>query len=110
MASRRGPLPPIAGKVTRLEWAIVLLCWLLMAIASAEPLQKQLAARGVVLTLHDLRIGQIIDWAVWAALLPLAFAALDRLPLRRGVWLKHLAGWTAAALSSAPSMQCSPGR
>jgi two-component system, LytTR family, sensor kinase len=97
MAARRAPLPPIARSVTPLEWGIVLACWLLLALASAEPLQKQLAARGVLLTVHDLRIGQAIDWAIWAVLLPAAFATLDRLPLRRGVWPKHLAGWIAAA-------------
>ena len=97
MAAKRGPLPPISGSVTPLEWAVVLSCWLLLDIASAEPLHRQLAARGVPLTAQDLRIGQAIDWAVWAVLLPVAFATLDRLPLRCRVWPKHLIGWIGAA-------------
>ncbi len=97
MAAKRAPLPPISRSVTPLEWVVVLSCWLILAVASAEPLHRQLAARGVPLTVDDLRIGQAIDWAVWAVLLPVAFATLDRLPLRRGVWLKHLVGWIAAA-------------
>jgi two-component sensor histidine kinase len=97
MPTERRPLPALTRSVTPLEWTVVLACWLLLALASAEPLQKQLAARGALFTLHDIRIGQVIDWAVWAGLLPLAFLTLDRLPLRRGVWPGHLAGWVAAA-------------
>jgi len=97
MAAKRGPLPPISGSVTRLEWVVVLSCWLILAVASAEPLHRQLAARGVPLTVQHLRIGQSIDWAVWAILLPVAFATLDRLPLRCGVRVKHLLGWIATA-------------
>jgi two-component system LytT family sensor kinase len=98
MPPRRVPLPPIARKVTPLEWAIVLGGWLLLAVLSAGPLQKQLAERGASIPLQDIRIAQVIDWAVWAVLLPAIFATLDRLPLRRGVWLKHLAGWVVASL------------
>ncbi|HEY7635346.1 MAG TPA: histidine kinase [Gemmatimonadales bacterium] len=97
MAAKRAPLPPIARSVTPLEWVVVLSCWLILAIASAEPLHRQLSARGVPLTINDLRIGQAIDWAVWGVLLPVAFATLDRLPLRCRVWPKHLVGWIAAA-------------
>jgi two-component system LytT family sensor kinase len=99
MAAKRGPLPPILRSVTPLEWVVVLSCWLLFALASAEPLHRQLAARGIPLSVHDLRIGQAIDWAVWAVLLPVAFATLDRLPLRCRVWPKHLAGWVVAAFA-----------
>jgi two-component system LytT family sensor kinase len=98
MAAKRGPLPPIVRSVTPLEWVIVAACWFLLDFASADPLQKQLAARGLPVTLHNLRIAQSIDWAIWAALLPVIFATLDRLPLRRKVWPKHLVGWGLAAL------------
>jgi two-component system LytT family sensor kinase len=98
MAAKRGPLPPIFRAVTPLQWASVLVCWFLLDFISADPLQKQLAAKGIAVSLHDLRIAQTIDWAVWAVLLPAIFATLDRLPLRRGVWPRHLAGWVAAAL------------
>jgi two-component system LytT family sensor kinase len=97
MAAKRGPLPPVTRSVTPLEWVVVLACWFLLDYASAGPLQHQMASRGVVLPIHDLRIAQTIDWALWAALLPAIFATLDRLPLRRGVWPKHLAGWIVAA-------------
>jgi two-component sensor histidine kinase len=98
MASERRPLAPLARSVTPLEWTIVLGCWLLLALASAEPLQRQLAARGVALSVDDLRIAQALDWAVWALLLPFAFRVLDRLPLRRGVWPRNFLGWGVAAL------------
>ena len=98
MAHKRGPLPPILRSVTPLEWTIVLGCWLLLDLASATPLHQQLVAKGVPVTLHQVRIAQAIDWAVWALLLPFIFYTLDRLPLRRRVWPKHLAGWVAAAL------------
>jgi two-component system LytT family sensor kinase len=98
MAAKRAPLPPIFRAVTPMQWAIVLVCWFLLDFISADPLQKQLAAKGIAVSLHNLRIAQTIDWAVWAVLLPAIFATLDRLPLRRGVWPRHLAGWVAAAL------------
>jgi hypothetical protein len=110
MAVKRAPLPPISRSVTPLEWVVVLSCWLILAVASAEPLHRQLAARGVPLTVDDLRIGQAIDWAVWAVLLPVAFATLDRLPLRCGVRLKHLVGWITAAFVFGAYMRSSPGR
>jgi two-component system, LytTR family, sensor kinase len=97
MATRRGPLPPITRSVTPLEWGIVLTCWFLLDYASAGPLQQQMAAKGMELPLRDLRIAQVIDWALWALLLPAIFATLDRLPLRRGVWPRHMAGWIVAA-------------
>ena len=98
MAAKRGPLPPIARTISPVEWGIVLAAWLLLDYLSADPLQKQLAARGVPVTLHHLRIAQTLDWALWAALLPAIFATLDRLPLRRKVWPRHLAGWVLAGL------------
>ena len=97
MATRRGPLPSITRSVTPLEWAIVLACWFLLDYMSAGPLQQELAQRGLQLPIRDLRIAQTIDWGVWAVLLPAIFATLDRLPLRRGVWPKHLAGWVVSA-------------
>ncbi len=99
MAGTRPPLPPIARSVTPLEWGIVLGLWLLLAIASAGPLQQQLAEQGIALSVRDLRVAQVLDWAVWALLLPLAFAALDRFPIRRGARLRHLAAWGIAALA-----------
>jgi sensor histidine kinase YesM len=99
MAARRAPLPPIARSATPLEWAIVLSCWFLLDFASAGPLQQQMAARGMVLPIRDLRIAQTIDWALWAVLLPAIFTTLDRLPLRKDVWPKHLVGWVIAAVA-----------
>jgi two-component system, LytTR family, sensor kinase len=84
--------------MTPLEWVIVLAAWLLLDLLSADPLLKQLVARGVPVTLHHVRIAQTIDWALWAVLLPAIFLTLDRLPLRRKVWPKHLAGWVLAGL------------
>jgi two-component system LytT family sensor kinase len=98
MAAKRGPLPPILRSITPLEWVIVLAAWLLLDFLSADPLSKQLAARGLPVTLHHVRVAQTLDWAVWALLLPAIFATLDRLPLRRKVWPKHLAGWAVAGL------------
>ncbi|HZI76987.1 MAG TPA: histidine kinase, partial [Gemmatimonadales bacterium] len=98
MARRRGPLPAILQEVTPLEWAIALAAWFVLDIASATPLQHQLVARGIPVTLQQVRIAQAIDWLLWAGLLPFIFFTLDRLPLRRAVWLKHLLGWIAAAL------------
>src|SRR2546430_16883807 len=98
MAAKRVPLPPIARTITPLEWVIVLGAWLLLDYFSADPLHKQLVAKGVPVTLQHVRVAQLLDWAVWAALLPAIFATLDRLPLRRKVWPKHLAGWILATL------------
>jgi two-component system LytT family sensor kinase len=98
MAGKRGPLPPIVRSVTPLEWVIVLASWLLLDYLSADPLHKQLVAQGVPVTLHHVRVAQMIDWAIWAVLLPAIFTTLDRLPLRRKVWPKHLAGWILAGL------------
>ena len=99
MPGKRAPLPPISRAVTPLQWAIVLACWFLLTLSAAEPMQKQLAASGTVLTLREMRIVLAVDWALWGLLLPGIFATLDRLPLRRRVWPKHLAGWVAAALA-----------
>jgi sensor histidine kinase YesM len=98
MPAKRLPLLPIARSVPPLEWLIVLGAWLLLDYFSADPLHKQLVAKGVPVTLHQVRIAQLLDWVVWAALLPAIFATLDRLPLRRKVWPKHLGGWILAAL------------
>jgi sensor histidine kinase YesM len=98
-ATIRAPLPPIARSVTPLEWAMVLTVWLVLALLSAGPLQQKFAQQGLTLSLNDLRIAQAIDWAVWAGLLRLAFLTLDRFPLRRGTWLRHLPVWVAAAFA-----------
>jgi hypothetical protein len=99
MAAKRASLPPFLRSLTPVEWAIVIACWLLLAYASADPLQKQLVSRGMAVSLRDVRIAQLIDGALWVILLPAIFATLDRFPLRRGVWPKHLAAWVAAAFA-----------
>jgi two-component system, LytTR family, sensor kinase len=91
------PLPPIAKAMRPLEWTILGGLWLLLAILSAAPLQQQLAAKGVAISVEHARIGQLIDAAIWIVLLPVAFRALDRLPLRRTVWPWHLLGWFGLA-------------
>lgn len=98
MAAKRAPLPPIARTVTPLEWVIVLGIWLALEVASADPIVKEFAARGVVVQLNHVRLAQCIDWLVWAVLLRLIYLTLDRFPLRRKVWIKHLPMWVVAAV------------
>lgn len=99
MAAKRAPLPPIARTVTPLEWVTVLGSWLLLELASATPIAADLAAKGVQVTVGQVRQAQAIDWAVWAVLLPFMYRALDRFPLRRGVWPRHIPLWILAALA-----------
>ena len=98
MAAKRAPLPPIARTVTPLEWVIVLGLWLVLEVASADPLVKEFAARGVVVELDHVRMAQCIDWVVWALLLRLIYLTLDRFPLRGRLWFKHGPIWLVAAL------------
>jgi hypothetical protein len=98
MAAARSPLPPLARALTPLQWAVILGLWFALEMLAANPLQQQLAARGIVLELDHVRIGQVIDWAVWAVLLWPIFATLDRLPLRRRRWPVALVGWAGAGL------------
>jgi sensor histidine kinase YesM len=100
MAAARSPLPPIARTITPLEWAVVLGLWLVMDIASADILQKEISGRGVQVTVQQVRVAQMLDWAVWALLLPVIYRFLDRWPLRRGTWLAHLLLWMLLGLAA----------
>lgn len=100
MARHRDPLPPLRSTVTPLEWVVVLGVWLLLALLSAGPLAKDLAGRGVPVDEGTLRIAQALDWALWALMLPAMFRLLDRFPLRRGTWRRHLPAWLGIWLGS----------
>jgi hypothetical protein len=110
MAVTRRPLPPISRAVTPLEWVLVLVCWFLLDFASAGPLQTQLAAHGASVSLHDLRIAQAIDWALWAVLLPAIFSTLDSVH-----WTVYRYDeafgreiWQAGSWPRSPLAQCTP--
>lgn len=98
MAASRLPLPPIARTITPLEWVIVLGAWLALDLASAGPLHSELTGRGIAVSVAQVRLAQLLDWMVWAALLPIIFRVLDRFPLRRATWYRHLPAWLAAAI------------
>jgi two-component system, LytTR family, sensor kinase len=85
------PFPPALPGMRPADWVIIGAGWLALAVASAGPL-VQIAARqrGVVVTPHDMLIGQLLDALVWLALLWPLFAALDSTPFRRGVWVRNV--------------------
>ena len=97
MDAPRLPLAPIARTITPLEWVVVLGAWLALDLASAGPLHTELTGRGIAVTVEQVRLAQLLDWGVWAALLPVVFRVLDRFPLRRATWTRHLPAWLAAA-------------
>lgn len=99
MAAPRLPLPPVARTITLPEWVVVLGAWLALDLASAGPLHTELAGRGLAVSVAQVRLAQFLDWMIWAALLPVIFRVLDRFPLRRATWYRHLPVWLVAALA-----------
>lgn len=77
------PQARVASAATRTEWVAVVLYLLLLAIVEPADHFQQ----GVTIPLV---LGQVIRFLCWIAVLPATFAALDRLPLARGVWLRNL--------------------
>src|SRR5919202_6290513 len=85
------PFPPALPGMRPADWVIISVAWLALGVASAGPLVGIVAReRGVVVTPHDMVIGQLLDAAAWLALLWPLFAALDATPFRRGVWVRNL--------------------
>jgi two-component system, LytTR family, sensor kinase len=73
----------VVPAATRMEWAAVVLFLILVTIV--EPWGDVPA--GVT---TPLVVGQVVRFLCWIAVLPATFAALDRLPLTRGVFLRNL--------------------
>lgn len=77
------PQVRVASAATRTEWAAVVLFLLFVTIVEpADQLQQGITP--------SLIVGQAIRFLSWVAVLPATFAALDRLPLTRGVFLRNL--------------------
>lgn len=94
---RASRCPPSPGRSPRS--AIVLGVLPALDLASAGPLHSELTGRGIAVSVAQVRLAQLLDWMVWAALLPIIFRVLDRiLPLRRATWYRHLPAWLAAAI------------
>ena len=77
------PQARVVPAATRLEWAAVVFYLLLLAAVESADHAQQGATTPLV-------VGQVIRFFSWIAVLPATFAALDRLPLARGVLLRNL--------------------
>jgi len=77
------PQVRVVPTATRGEWVAVVLYLLMLAtVEPADQLQQGVTT--------PLVVGQAIRFLCWIAVLPATFAALDRLPLARGVLLRNL--------------------
>jgi signal transduction histidine kinase len=73
----------VVPAATRAEWVAVVLFLVFVSIVEpADQLQNGVTA--------PLVVGQVIRFLCWVAILPATYAALDRLPLARGVFLRNL--------------------
>src|SRR5918999_4768659 len=79
----RAPLPPIARQLTWTEWLLVAATWLALALTSAGTLTDNAQRGGIGVVFGDFLVLQVIDWAVWMALLWPLFAIFDATPLVR---------------------------
>ncbi len=77
-----GP-PPVLRSASRVEWAVVVA--FIGVINLFEP-----AAGSLPMGSEGPVTGQAIRFLCWVAVLPAAFAGLDRLPLISGVWVRNL--------------------
>jgi two-component system LytT family sensor kinase len=97
----RAPLPPIARQLTWTEWLLVAATWLALALTSVGTLTDSARRAGVGVDFRDFLVLQVIDWAVWMALLWPLFAIFDATPLAPPKRLRHgtirLAAWVGAA-------------
>ena len=97
----RAPLPPIARQLAWTEWLLVAAVWLALALASVGRLTDNARSVGIGVVFRDFLAIQLVDWAVWLALLWPLFAILDATPLVPPKRIQHavlrLAAWLGAA-------------
>ncbi|MDQ3998359.1 MAG: histidine kinase [Gemmatimonadota bacterium] len=113
----RAPLPPIARQLAWTEWLLLAAVWLALALTSVGTLADNARHVGVRVVFRDLFVIQIIDWAVWLALLWPLFAILDATPLTPPNRVRHgamrVAAWLGAAAAHAalayPALEAAAG-
>jgi two-component system LytT family sensor kinase len=93
----------VARTATRREWAAVGGLQVIIEVASTRPLIAANQAIGFNPSLSHVLVGTSFDLALWLALTPFVFMALDLVPLhgpRRRIAL-NLVGWAAIAVAAA---------
>ena len=88
-AQTTSSLPPVVSTASRGEWATAFVMWLAYAFASVGPWLALQRERGVESESWQALAGWILDSLVWILLTPAIFAALDRLPLTRGLRIRN---------------------
>ena len=77
----RAPLPPIARRLAWSEWLLVAGLWFLLVLTSVGTLTDNARRAGIDVVYRDYLAIQLINWAVWMALLWPLFAVLDVTPI-----------------------------
>ena len=86
----RVPLPPIANRLTAIEWLVVAVLWLMLALSSVATLVQRAGEAGFSIAVRDFMILQIGDWAGWMLLLWPLFRLLDATPIAPPRRILHL--------------------
>jgi signal transduction histidine kinase len=87
-------LPAVARRLGRGEWGALAGVWGLLALSALDGdvrALRQVGAPGAPAPYWQVALAAWLGTALWLAAAPWAFAALDRLPVLRGVWVRHLA-------------------
>ncbi|HUQ82636.1 MAG TPA: sensor histidine kinase [Gemmatimonadaceae bacterium] len=80
-----GRFVPLLPNMRVTDWVVIVAIWVTLAFASVNPAITTVEqTRGVVVTAHDMLIGQLMDAAIWLLLLWLLLRVFDGTPFRRG--------------------------
>ncbi len=97
----RAPTPAVTRNATPAEWAAVAALQLVLELASIRPTLAANRAVGFQPAVAHVAIAATADLALWLALIPFVFAALDRMPLARPRLALHAAGWVVLGVATA---------
>jgi two-component system, LytTR family, sensor kinase len=97
----RASLPPIARRLAWSEWLLVAAVWLLLALTSVGTLTDNARQAGINVVYRDYLAVQLINWAVWMALLWPLFTVLDATPIVPPKRVVHTVARAGAVLGAA---------
>lgn len=83
-------LPPVGAAMSRGEWAATGGVWAFLALSSSTSAAESARQQGADVSMVAWAIGALAVAALWAAVAPWTFRALDVLPVRAGVRARNL--------------------
>jgi len=104
----RGGFVPFVRVVPAMRWSdwiVIAALWVAVAVASVGPaIDLAARTRGVLVTRHDMLVGQLVDAAAWLVLLRPLFTIFDATPFRLGMRVRSVGLRVAALLGAAVAM------